>query len=453
MKSTKKIFAVALAAMMLFAFTACNNTMPSAFKSVEYVEVQQIESYLKGETPKASGFQVVVNYTEGEPTVLKGSTGTIAFDSATDAKLAAVADGIEFLDKGGHPVVAVPAEIAYEEVTSVTIEGIEEYTVETSTDDPWTLSDFDYNDEALKDMTVTLAGGDASRTYTIQDKLNDKIDFVLSLWKDGKILEEGDSVAVGDTYTVTFDKYRYAATGEWEADFTNGDKNPGLETGITVSVVEKETPAPNPTKNDVTALRVKWAIDAKEVGTENSLTAYAGQKVSYVIVGVVGDKEVSLSSADYKVTGTIPTTSALTADNITDDAQPAYTATVEFISNEGAGNWEAGSVAPITLTLTVKDAINPANLTSATFTYADKVIAGTAVTLDPAKFTATVKTFDGKDAKLVGTAIKDKDTYAASEVVAGSPLPVRIKWVTADDTYLHYEGYANTTVAVEPATT
>lgn len=445
MKSTKSIFVVALAALMLVAFTACNNTVPSVYNGVVSAEVQQVKGYFNGEEVAEDGFQIVVNYAEGEPRIIKGNRGTI---NLVD-NIAKAAGGIEFNDFQQNPVAVVPTEVEYSVATSVTISGVEAYTVEEG----WTPKAFDDAlataiPEELKNLAFTLSTGDFSSTYTIQNKVDDKdFDYQLYLYdEEGKLLGYNDVAEEGDVYTVTL--HAYMINNVWTT------LPEDLDTGMTISVVEKETPAPNPTKNDVTALRVKWAIDGIEVGSENSLTAYAGQKVTYTIVGVVGDKEVPLrkgAEADYVEKGSIPTTSPLTAANITDDAQPAYTATVEFISNEGAGNWEAGSVAPITLTLTVKDAIDPSNLTSPSFTYADKVIAGNAVTFDPAKFTATVKTFDGKDAKLVGTAIKDKDTYAASEVTAGNSIPVRIKWVTADDTYLHYEGYADVNVAVEAA--
>ena len=306
MKSTKKIFVVAIAALMLFAFTACNNTMPSAFKSVEYVEVQQIESFLKGEAVKESGFQVVINYTEGEPTVLKGSKGTIKFvgkdGTSAGTALATVADGLKFYDKKDVEVPAVPAEIAYEDVTSVTIEGVTEYTVETSATAPWKLSSFDYSDKALKDVTVTLTGGDVSRTYTIQDKLNDKIDFVLSLWKDGEILEENDTVAAGNVYTVTFDKYRYTSTpnAPWEADFTNGDKNPGLETSVTVKVVDKAAPATIDSFKIYYTVKNGTDVIANKVSTLPDL--YTGDTVEISVYEVMTDNTESTTPTDEAIT-------------------------------------------------------------------------------------------------------------------------------------------------------
>ena len=265
MKSTKKIFVVAIAALMLFAFTACNNTMPSAFKSVEYVEVQQIESFLKGEAVKESGFQVVINYTEGEPTVLKGSTGTIAFDSATDAKLAAVADGIEFLDKGGHPVVAVPAEIVCEDVTSATISGVETYTVEAG----WKPSDFDDAlaiaiPEELADATITLAGGDVTKTFSLADKKAGKFDYVLSLYEEGSDtpLAESATVAEGDTYNVYLSEYKL----DKDASAFTKLEGKGLDTGLTVNVVAQVDP-----DTSITGLEVLYKVEGKRF-VEGTLT-------------------------------------------------------------------------------------------------------------------------------------------------------------------------------------
>ena len=80
MKSTKKIFVVAIAALMLFAFTACNNTVPSVYNGVVSAEVQQVKGYFNGEEVAEDGFQIVVNYAEGEPRIIKGNKGTIELD-------------------------------------------------------------------------------------------------------------------------------------------------------------------------------------------------------------------------------------------------------------------------------------------------------------------------------------------------------------------------------------
>ena len=53
MKSTKKIFVVAIAALMLFAFTACNNTPSGA---VTHVVATQTAVYVEGEKPASDGF-------------------------------------------------------------------------------------------------------------------------------------------------------------------------------------------------------------------------------------------------------------------------------------------------------------------------------------------------------------------------------------------------------------
>ena len=71
MKSTKKIFVVALAALMLVAFTACQaNTIPTQVRAITGITGPD---YLVGQTFDAKDFTVSVEYTDGTSAELNGS--------------------------------------------------------------------------------------------------------------------------------------------------------------------------------------------------------------------------------------------------------------------------------------------------------------------------------------------------------------------------------------------
>ena len=71
MKSTKKIFVVALAALMLVAFTACQaNTIPTQVRAITGITGPD---YLVGQKFDAKDFTVTVQYTDGTSEELNGS--------------------------------------------------------------------------------------------------------------------------------------------------------------------------------------------------------------------------------------------------------------------------------------------------------------------------------------------------------------------------------------------
>ena len=93
MKSTKKIFVVALAALMLVAFTACQaNTIPTQVRAITGITGPD---YLVGQKFDAKDFTVTVQYTDGTSEELNGSG------------IVALADGETFpTSTGTYDVVA-----------------------------------------------------------------------------------------------------------------------------------------------------------------------------------------------------------------------------------------------------------------------------------------------------------------------------------------------------------
>ena len=87
MKSTKKIFVVALAALMLVAFAACSQPGAGVYKDVKRIEVTQTGDFVKGQAFDPSKFTVTAYYSDGSaPETIKtklDTNNTWEADSAT----------------------------------------------------------------------------------------------------------------------------------------------------------------------------------------------------------------------------------------------------------------------------------------------------------------------------------------------------------------------------------
>lgn len=420
----KGILIGVIAALMLFAFTACEQTpiIPKVIESVTYLDGPT--EYVSGSVFDPAAYTLRVNYADGTHTDINGA-------GALEGKTSPLTAGSE-------------------EIT-ITYGG--------ATEQSFVINVYDGKLELTvpEDVSVTQAAKNGSSWQKIEAIEGLGVSIVYG--PNNSVVElAADQYSLGANTSMTSENVTEESTVS--VTVTNISGLGGTTAGskaFTAKLVAWEDTTPQPPvpadKGDVTALRVKWTVNGEDAGTANALTAKVGDTVAYTIVGVAGDEEVTLTAPnDYKVTGSIPST-ALQAANITDDEQAAYTATIEFISTDGDDNWVAGSVAPITITLTVNDALLASAVANPSFTYAETVYDGQDVTLNAASFSATVKTADGKDVKLVGTGIKDKAFYTDAEITAGTNITGKISWVTADDTYGHYEGIASFSVPVSPAQT
>ena len=68
----KSIFVVALAALMLIAFTACEQQMPT-YKNVSFITVSQLNDVIIGQPFDASNYEVTVHYTDNSTEVFSGN--------------------------------------------------------------------------------------------------------------------------------------------------------------------------------------------------------------------------------------------------------------------------------------------------------------------------------------------------------------------------------------------
>ena len=71
----KKVFIGVLAALMLFAFTACEPQTIAwpTDKDVSYLEIVQVKDFVYGEIPTKDGFNVIIHYTDGDPETVNGA--------------------------------------------------------------------------------------------------------------------------------------------------------------------------------------------------------------------------------------------------------------------------------------------------------------------------------------------------------------------------------------------
>lgn len=229
----KSILIGALAALMLFAFVACDNSTPGfSFKDVSYVTIEQNKDYIDGETPTAAGFSIVVNYTEGEPVVLNGAGNVTSTDNWVTVK---ANDDFSFTNSQGKEVPVVATAVEYKTVTGATISGITSATI----DDTVTLDDLKNIVTAITNKklviegtpVITLSYEGGTREFTLDDLADGEFGVVLSLWKDGKMADASTDFKADETYTVTLDKYRFGTNG-WE------EVKPVAQTGLSVNVVK-----------------------------------------------------------------------------------------------------------------------------------------------------------------------------------------------------------------------
>ena len=86
----KKVFIGVLAALMLFAFTACEQQMPNFLtKTPSAIVLDQVSDLFNGDTVEASDFNVIVTYEDGTETTYPGAN-LVKYDVATGTYSATV---------------------------------------------------------------------------------------------------------------------------------------------------------------------------------------------------------------------------------------------------------------------------------------------------------------------------------------------------------------------------
>ena len=88
----KTILVAMIAVAMLFAFTACEQSVPT-YKNADYLTINQTAAFIEGQEFNANNFEVVVHYTDGSTStipgagVVKGWNGGASSTSTVSAEL------------------------------------------------------------------------------------------------------------------------------------------------------------------------------------------------------------------------------------------------------------------------------------------------------------------------------------------------------------------------------
>ena len=441
----KTILVGVLAAMMLFAFTACEQSMPT-YKNADYLTVSQIAPFIEGQEFDAANFEVTVHYTDGSTSTVTGNgivtlSGTL---STTNNKVTA-------------------------KVGTLTAD----YTATVISKDECEITDVVFN----KTTASVELDEDATATVGITSQLNG-IKSVTYTYGEVSYVDE-NPVAADFDLTGSISAEDQKTVGEKEVVVTVSDAaTDEVVAEVTVTVTVKD---PNDdgtvdpvAKDDVDALKVTWTITGVDNKTRTvegpNVTVYAGEKLAYAITGTSTDQLEDqedctlVAQSDYTIshdtlTSALSTaqTSGFTAAQITkttgeNQVQP-FTATVTFKSNYGAPNYEAGSVAPVTLTVTVMDNLLNSAVTG-TWIYdpnadgtADAIPATSAITINPAAIRLTVNSVGGNPVVLCADKIKDKATFSVEDLNAATNLVLDFTWKVADGSYSNV-GTGNVSIGI-----
>lgn len=317
----KKVFIGVLAALMLFAFTACEPQTIAwpTDKDVSYLEIVQVKDFIEGEIPTKDGFNVIIHYTDGEPETVPGAvtitapegdetdyTVTSQFDFNTETKTV--------------PVIGVDT-VKFEKVTSVSITGASNVTVVDQT----LLSAIHDISAAVKAKVLSFAGDpvftlnyeNGSKSFTLADEAAGKFDYILNVY-EGTSTEEmatTDKFEKGNTYTVKVASYELADGEMYKVENSTVD--------FTITVVDAVQP-----DTSITGLEVRYSVTGSRVvegvvtedqpilaaGTYDQLKAvklFAGDTVTYTVKAVrANEATISLSEGTIDTANTYQVTSA-----------------------------------------------------------------------------------------------------------------------------------------------
>ena len=424
----KKVFIGVLAALMLFAFTAC--------------EPQQMDwPYMGDDAKDVASIELVT------PSDVKFYAGL----GATDNKAVDTSVNLNRLD--GTVTKNVIAKIT---PPTTVVPGRNTATVE------WN------------------ATGTNKGQVFVDAQVLESLELVLEETED---LADKDAISVESVWGVYSDGYRADFTAAFEYatyDAESGTATVKVVAGpySTVDVVSnavpvtlKETPAEPEyiTASQATGIELVWYVNGTKADvTGNNITVKVGDKVAYQVRGTKeGTAGCALTTANYDVSGTaIALTNiddvaqgyTMLATNITDEETEAYTLHVQFKGVQGSENYDERWT--LDATITVVDTLTQANTENAefyfnptkgedgAFTGNGTLAAGVAHNFTTNEFKAQVKTADQKVVELVADALRGKVNYAANEIVNGQAITIEFHWVATG--YPEIQGYDSVTIT--PAT-
>ena len=471
----KSITVIALAVMMLFAFTACEQKMPS-YQQIEYVTLSQTQDFIVGQALTADAFEVTVHYLDGSEATYPG-TGRVSFTEGEPATPATHAkDGVK-----------ASATIAKDKTDTITVNCLapEAFTA--------TVEVADYKKDYLPEGKdeATRPSDPLKVTVTGATVTAGNVSWVLST-------EELKSVTASD---VTLSKTEKVKEGTYTKETTvtytyDTDEKLTYTTNVTVNVVRDLTNPLDPdyvetvkvaplTKGEVEFIGVVWDdIEQDAFGTETtaatvtlddvvyamsganttaSTTVVVGDTVEFTLVGLAKDMtnklplvltEVSSNTGDYEKVGTstIPT-GATAGKDVTgikydgaEEETKALTATYVFVPDDAAGTPNFGLRTTITLTVTVDDKLDSSN-NALTFHYDGKKGSEgtwTDKTIDPEDYKSGITLKNTDFNSEVVTEGKQTETIRASKIYGRSEITY-----TYDELVAIAEGDGKITVKIE----
>ena len=379
----KKVFIGVLAALMLFAFTACEQSMPS-YKQVEYVTLDQTQAFIEYQPLTAKAFSVTVHYLDGSQDVFPG-TGRVSFVDSTAANAGVVSNatakagvyakatvagesdtiGIKFVEATAFTATVTAADVTrtYEQVgstneyvpseahVSLTVTGA---TLTGDENASWTLTTAEIASKitAPKDVKLTseeqMTVGTVSKEVTLSLTANENIEYTTTVSVNVKAstTDAHDPEYVAPSTITAIEKKDVTKLGVIWENATQDDFLPG-EDG--------KTPA-------------KYDVDDVVTGATVSDTITVGETPAYTIVGLAADmtgKAPIVLSADSDleaVTGATLTKEATDGADVTgikyegaEEATKVLTATFNFIPENEAGIPNYDARFGITLNVTVED--------------------------------------------------------------------------------------------------
>ena len=257
----KCILIGALAALMLFAFTACDNQVQT-FRIVDTISLVQSSAVVEGTAADASDFTVTLVYTDGTSAQVSGvGYVTVTGDKAT----ASVTNAY------GRKIESAPVSVEKSVVTSVEFSGVESISVVTGT----TISKMDdVTIEADEDnFAIAFAYDGGSEVLPLSET-------VFALYdSNGNLVTKAG--AVGEVYDVYLvDRYQIGTNSEVAIEGK-------IPTNVTVTVVAQ----PKVTSITAEAVKTIYFGDDADAAANYKVTANTGATVNssdYKIIAVSG---------------------------------------------------------------------------------------------------------------------------------------------------------------------
>ena len=258
----KTILTIMVAAMMLVAFTACEQAQMPTYRNVDYITIKQVADFVEGQPFDAANFQVIAHNTDNTETVIDGQ-GLVTIDTAAGKSWK---NGDVVATLGTEKQLTAGYQVAFKKVTSVEFSGITSVTAVEGADIT-TMAGVKIDGSADATVTLNYDGGSVTVPLTaISETVFNVVDGTTRVTTAGK---EGD---VYDVYIV--DRYQFA--GENEVSVTTP-----IATNLELKVVKAENTEVAKVKVTVTTSNGEWfgqpvAVKLEAVDANGNLVESAG---------------------------------------------------------------------------------------------------------------------------------------------------------------------------------